>query len=81
MGLRIAFGIGLFIPVCFSQDTNTKMELVIDHVMFPTYVSDEFLDLAEENWKARGVGRVFSQPPNQSFKAIYFQSKSFYFLC
>lgn len=54
------------------------MELLIDHVMFPVYLSNEFLDVVEKDWKRRNVGRVFSQAANPSFKPIYFQSKRFY---
>lgn len=68
-----------FIPnTGFSEDRGKNMELIIDHVMFPTYLSDKFLDLVEETWKERDVGRVFSQPANASFKGVYFQSSSFY---
>ena len=53
-------------------------ELVLDHVMFPTYMSDDFIDLVEEIWTARKLGKVFTQKPNRSFKPVYARSRSFY---
>ena len=54
------------------------MELVIDHIMFPVYFNNPFLELIEDIWKEQEVGRVFSEPQNPSYKGVYFQSKSFY---
>ena len=54
------------------------MELVVDHVMFPVYYNNPFLDLVEDIWRERKLGRVFSGPQNSSFKGVYLQSKSFY---
>ena len=54
------------------------MNLVIDHVMFPIYFNNPFLEVVESAWKENGEGEVFSQPQNPAFKGVYFKSKSFY---
>lgn len=54
------------------------MELIVDHIMFPVYFNNAFLDLAESNWKERNTGEVFSAPQNPAFKGIYFKTRSFY---
>jgi hypothetical protein len=54
------------------------MEIQIDHVMFPVYLNNAFLDVVEEIWAAKKAGKVFAQPQNAAFKGVYLQSKSFY---
>ena len=54
------------------------MELAIDHVMFPVYYNNPFLELVEDIWKERKLGKVFTGPQNASFKAVYLRSKGFY---
>ena len=57
---------------------DEAMELVVDHVMFPVYFNNQFLDVAEESWKALNVGKVAQGRQNSAFKGVYFHSKSFY---
>ena len=57
---------------------DEPMELKIDHVMFPVYANNAFLDTVEADWKERKTGKVFTQPQNDFFKAVYLRSKSFY---
>ncbi len=54
------------------------MQLQVDHIMFPVYFNNAFLAFVEENWKLKGVGRVFSEPQNDAFKGVYLQGRSFY---
>lgn len=54
------------------------MELKIDHVMFPVYFNDEFLEFIEYNWKTRDSGKVHTQPQNGRYKGVYLNSRSFY---
>ena len=54
------------------------MQLQIDHVMFPVYFNNAFLNVVEEAWKGKSAGRVFSEPQNAVFKGVYLQTKSFY---
>jgi hypothetical protein len=54
------------------------MELQIDHVMFPVYFNNAFLEIIEGEWQAQKSGRVYSQPQNPVFKGTYFESRSFY---
>jgi hypothetical protein len=54
------------------------MQLQLDHVMFPVYFNNAFLDLVERDWKKRNIGRVFSEPQNPVFKGVYLQTRSFY---
>lgn len=59
-------------------DTGEAMELVVDHVMFPLYFNNQFLELAEEVWKDLQVGKVTVGEQNPAFKGVYLHSKSFY---
>ncbi|NOT53661.1 MAG: hypothetical protein HOP18_03560 [Deltaproteobacteria bacterium] len=54
------------------------MELIVDHVMFPVYFNNGFLEVIEAEWRSQNAGRVYSQPQNPVFKGTYFESKSFY---
>lgn len=54
------------------------MEIVVDHVMFPVYLNNGFLEVVEAEWHAQSLGKVYSQPQNSMFKGTYFESKSFY---
>lgn len=54
------------------------MELRIDHVMFPVYANNPFLETIESQWTQKKSGKVFTQPQNDFFKGVYLQSKSFY---
>jgi len=54
------------------------MELTIDHVMIPVYLNDTLLEFVEHNWANRKLGKVFSEPPGNSFRGLYLKSKSFY---
>lgn len=54
------------------------MELVIDHVMFPLYFNNQFLDIVEESWKALNVGKVSVGKQSSVYKGVYLHSKSFY---
>lgn len=65
--------------LCGSQAWSKEpMELKVDHVMFPVYMNDTLLEFVEHDWKNRDMGRVFTQPPNNSFKGLYLSSKNFY---
>ncbi len=67
----------LFLNVSLASDEKEK-ELVIDHVMFPVYFNDSFIELVETSWKQKNVSRVFKETKNRNFNAVYFQSNSFY---
>ncbi len=54
------------------------MELVVDHVMFPLYFNNQFLDIAVESWKELNVGKVVAGKQNSAYKGVYLHSKSFY---
>jgi hypothetical protein len=54
------------------------MELILDHVMFPVYYNNPFLEVIEDIWRERELGKVFAEPQNESFKGVYLSSKSFY---
>ncbi|MBX2867335.1 MAG: hypothetical protein KTR18_01560 [Acidiferrobacterales bacterium] len=74
-----ALGAGLLtgsVPgVAMSKEA---MELVVDHVMFPLYFNNQFLDVAEEVWEEMNMGKVTRGKQNAAFKAVYLHSKSFY---
>jgi len=55
-----------------------KMELVVDHVMFPVYFNNPFVSLMEEVWQEQSKGKVFVGKQNASFKGVYFQTSAFY---
>lgn len=61
-----------------AAEIRNTMQLHIDHIMFPVYFNNAFLDIVEQTWKGKATGRVFSQPQNAVFKAVYLQGKSFY---
>lgn len=54
------------------------MQLQLDHVMFPVYFNNAFLDVVEETWRGYDTGKVFTQPQNAVFKGVYLQGKRFY---
>jgi hypothetical protein len=62
---------------CLTNAGET-MELVVDHVMFPLYFNNQFLDLAEDIWKELKVGKVTAGKQNPAYKGVYLHSKSFY---
>ncbi len=55
-----------------------KMELVVDHVMFPVYFNNPFVALMEEVWREQNQGKVFVGKQNASFIGVYFQTNQFY---
>lgn len=57
------------------------MQLVIDHVMFPTYLGDQLLDEVEWTWRNREYGKVFREAERKEFLPLYCQSKQFYVEC
>ncbi|MEZ5649841.1 MAG: hypothetical protein R3E87_04765 [Burkholderiaceae bacterium] len=57
---------------------ETLDELIIDHVMFPVYMNDPFLEVVEQAWKSAGHRAVFAGPRNPAFKGVYLHSRSFY---
>jgi hypothetical protein len=75
-------GAALFASGRLSAQTNERsseaMELVVDHVMFPVYFNNSFLEVIEAEWREQNAGRVYSMPQNRVFKGLYFESKSFY---
>jgi hypothetical protein len=54
------------------------MELQLDHVMFPVYFNNQFLNIVEQVWKDQLSGRVFQMPQYPAFKHVLHFSKSFY---
>jgi len=52
------------------------MEITIDHVMFPVYFNNSFLNSVEENWTQRNLGYVDTQAQNDFFKGLYLHTKS-----
>jgi hypothetical protein len=77
-----AVGVGVIASTRLAAQTNDRrsqaMEIVIDHVMFPVYFNNAFLEVVEAEWRAQSLGKVYSQPQNSVFKGVYFESKSFY---
>lgn len=61
-----------------SERNSQTMEIVIDHIMFPVYFNNAFLEVVETEWRAHSFGKVYSQPQNSVFKGVYIESKSFY---
>jgi hypothetical protein len=57
---------------------GSPMELQIDHVMFPVYFNNPFLNLVEQIWKNQSGGRVTQMPQYPAFKHVLNFSKSFY---
>jgi hypothetical protein len=54
------------------------MELQLDHVMFPVYFNNQFLNIVEQVWKDQSSGRVVQMPQYPAFKHVLHFSKSFY---
>jgi hypothetical protein len=54
------------------------MELQLDHVMFPVYFNNQFLNIVEQVWKNQSSGRVVQMPQYPAFKLVLHFSKSFY---
>jgi hypothetical protein len=54
------------------------MELIIDHVMFPVYMNNDYLAVAKEVWESHEAGDVAMAEQGPSFKGLYNRSKSFY---
>ena len=77
-----ALGVGLVAATRLGAQTSERnpqaMELVVDHVMFPVYHNNAFLEVVEAEWRTQSIGKVYSQPQNPVFKGAYFESKSFY---
>ena len=61
-----------------SERNSQAMEIFVDHVMFPVYFNNAFLEVIETEWRTQSLGKVYSQPQNSVFKGVYFESKSFY---
>lgn len=74
-------GVGVVASTGLAAQTSERnyrvMELVIDHIMFPVYFNNAFLEVIEAEWRGHGLGKVYSQPQNAVFKGVYFESKSF----
>jgi hypothetical protein len=56
----------------------SPMELQLDHVMFPVYFNNQFLNVVEQVWKGQSSGRVVQMPQYPAFKHVLHFSKSFY---
>jgi hypothetical protein len=56
----------------------SPMELQLDHVMFPVYFNNQFLNIVEQTWKGQSSGRVVQMPQYPAFKHVLHFSKSFY---
>jgi hypothetical protein len=56
----------------------SPMELQLDHVMFPVYFNNSFLNIVEQVWKGQSSGRVVQMPQYPAFKHVLHFSKSFY---
>ncbi|MEZ5448400.1 MAG: hypothetical protein R3E89_05110 [Thiolinea sp.] len=52
-------------------NAGEKMELIVDHVMFPLYFNNQFLEVVEEVWKELNVGKVTIGKQNPAFKGVY----------
>jgi hypothetical protein len=76
VGVGVVASTGLSAPR--SERNSQSMEIVVDHVMFPVYFNNAFLEVIETQWRAQTLGKVYSQPQNPVFKGVYFESKSFY---
>lgn len=75
--VRVCLAIWLIVT-CSTAMGDEPMELKIDHVMFPIYANNSFLEIIEAEWKERTSGKVYSQPQNDFFKGVYLRAKSFY---
>ena len=56
--------------------SNTK-ELIVDHIMFPVYNNDPFLDEMQEIWETKNIGEV-ERADYDAYSAVFFKSKEFY---
>ncbi len=57
---------------------NIKVEeLIVDHIMFPVYNNDTFLDEMKEIWDAKNVGEI-KRDDYDAYSGVFFQTKSFY---
>jgi hypothetical protein len=75
-------GVGAISSASSMAQTATggvsPMELQLDHVMFPVYFNNSFLNIVEQVWKGQLSGRVVQMPQNPAFKHVLHFSKSFY---
>jgi|AntAceMinimDraft_17_1070374.scaffolds.fasta_scaffold07273_3 hypothetical protein len=58
------------------ENTNVK-ELVVDHIMFPVYNNDAFLDEVKEIWETKGVGEI-KRDDYEAYSGVFFKTKKFY---
>jgi hypothetical protein len=77
-----ALGVGAISTPQLAAQTATEgapsMELQLDHVMFPVYFNNPFLNIVEKLWKEQSSGRVVQMPQYPAFKHVLHFSKSFY---
>lgn len=69
--------LSFFFSASFS-DAQEIYDLEIDHVMFPVYLNNAFLDIVAKNWKSHKKGTIDIGKQNTAFKGVYYKSKSFY---
>lgn len=61
-----------------APEAGDALELQIDHVMFPVYHNDAFLDEVREIWKGHNKVDIVEGGEEGEYKGVYFRSKRFY---
>ena len=56
---------------------TTEKELIVDHIMFPVYNNDSFLDEMKKIWEEKGVGEII-KADYDAYSAVFFKTKKFY---
>jgi len=60
-----------------KTSSSISEELIVDHVMYPVYNNDAFLDEMMEIWKAKKVGKV-KRDDYDAYSGVFFETKSMY---
>ncbi|GAA6143686.1 hypothetical protein [Hydrogenophaga sp. 5NK40-0174] len=61
-----------------NASASDTQPLVVDHVSFPVYNNNAFLDAVAQNWTSRSLGPLHHQPQNPAFKAVSLLNQRFY---
>lgn len=72
----------LFISTLNAEDIkmNTQIKskvLIVDHIMFPVYNNDAFLDEIKEIWTEKKVGEI-ERADYDAYSAVFFKTRNFY---
>lgn len=63
-----------------AEDKSLQLkpeQLIIDHIMFPVYNNDSFLDEIKIIWEEKGFGKVTREDYEQ-YSGVYLSTKNFY---